>query len=159
MCRSRDVKQPNGNTNFPFWSTTTRYISKYYNSFKAAEWSNFPLFYLIPFLYERLPEKYFNYWRKLVKVWRDVCLQLSGRYWSTGRIMQDPGVCARVLYFRRRRDRFQLRKSNTCSLVHLADSLRDLGPGYVWWVFPTVRFNGVVEGKSKSMVRIRSYNI
>lgn len=45
-------------------------------------------------------------------------------------------------------------KSNIHALLHLADSLSDLGPGYVWWAFPGERFNGMLEGKVKSKVRI-----
>lgn len=58
------------------------------------------------------------------------------------------------LYFRGRRDRLKILKSNLHSLLHLADSLADLGPGYVWWCFSGERFNRMLEGKAKSKVRI-----
>lgn len=45
-------------------------------------------------------------------------------------------------------------KSNLHALVHLADMLRDGGPGYVWWCFGAERFNGMIEGKAKSKVHL-----
>jgi len=43
-------------------------------------------------------------------------------------------------------------KSNLHAHVHLADIIRDAGPGVGWWCFPIERFNGMMEGKARSKV-------
>ena len=60
------------------------------------------------------------------------------------------------LYFRARETRLPLMKSNLHALCHLADMLRDCGPGYVWWCFGAERFNGMIEGKAKSKVHLNT---
>jgi len=45
-------------------------------------------------------------------------------------------------------------KSNLHTLVHLADSLRDTGPEVGLWCFLIERFNGMMDGKAQSKVRI-----
>ena len=50
-----------------------RDVAVYNGSFKAAEWSSFLLYYSIPLLHGRMPERYLYHWRKLLKIWEYVC--------------------------------------------------------------------------------------
>ena len=108
-----------------------RDINTKHNTFKAAEWSSWLLYYSIPLLQGRLPDKYMDNCKDLVQIWgyiyskeitkdqieecRELCIQYVMNY--------------ERLYFRGRRDRLRLRKSNLHAVLHVADTLTDLGPG------------------------------
>ena len=50
-----------------------RNIFKYHNPLKAAEYSNWILLYSLPVLHGRRPERYFEHWKKYVKIWSYIC--------------------------------------------------------------------------------------
>ena len=152
-----------------------RNIDRLFNSFKAAEWSSFLLLYSLPVFEGRLPGRYLDNWKDLIRIWALVCKRsITKEELATVQLLCErydacipsflhiyPNNCHNSyvkdyerLYFRGRRDRLKILKSNLHSLLHLADSLADLGPGYVWWCFSGERFNGMLEGKAKSKVRI-----
>ena len=50
-----------------------RNIFKYHNSFQAVAYSNWILFYSVPLLYGRLPERYLELWKIYVRICSYVC--------------------------------------------------------------------------------------
>ena len=61
------------------------------------------------------------------------------------------------MYFRRRRSRLKIMKSHLHVIIHLADMIRDAGQVVGWWCSPMKRFNGMMEGKSRTKVQRSIY--
>ena len=131
-----------------------RNVHRIFNSFKPAKWSSFILLYSLPVFIGRLPTRYLENLKHLIRIWSILCQ----REITKVEIEQLRMLCQRYiqdfkrLYFRARRDRLKIPISNLHSILHMADALTHFGPGYGCWCFSGERFNGMIEGKAKSKV-------
>ena len=123
-----------------------RDINTKHDTFKAAEWSSWLLYYSTPLLQGKLPGKYMDNWKDLVKIWGFIC----SKDITKEQIEECRELCIQYvinyerLYFRGRWERLRLLKSNLHAILHVADALTDLGPGPGWWGFPAERFNSTL---------------
>ncbi|KAI5810878.1 hypothetical protein DFH27DRAFT_648291 [Peziza echinospora] len=110
----------------------------------------------IPLIEGRVVQRYLEHWKNLVRIWVYLCMKTIIKE----RINDLEKTCIRFvkyfekLYYRGRRSRLKLMKSNSHSLLHLADAIRDAGPGWVWWCFGAESFNGMIDGMAKSKVHL-----
>ncbi|KAI5811726.1 hypothetical protein DFH27DRAFT_475271, partial [Peziza echinospora] len=125
-----------------------RNINLYYARYKAFEWATFVQYYSLPLLYQRLPQRYYEHWRCLVELWT-LCIARR----ITERVVQriHQLACAFVkgtqnLYYQHKPKRSTIMDSNVHALLHLADTIRDMGPGWVTWAAPIERYCGTLAG-------------
>ena len=92
----------------------------------------------------------------MVRIWSFICARAISKEECNelGRLCMDYVIGYERLYFRGRRSRLKLMKSNLHVITYLADMIRDAGPVVGWWYFPMERFNGMMEGKERSKVPI-----
>ena len=133
-----------------------RDINLHHNLFKAAECSNWVLHYAIPLLTGRLLARYLHKWKDLVTVWAFIC----SREITYDEIEECRELAIQFvkdnarLYYRRMWTRLKLLKLKLHAMLHLADTLQDLGPGHGWWCLPVERYNSTLKGKVKSKVAL-----
>ncbi|KAI5779864.1 hypothetical protein DFH27DRAFT_618472 [Peziza echinospora] len=129
-----------------------RNINKYGHRFKAFEWAAFLQLYSLPLLRQRLQPRYYDHWRCLVEIW---CLSTAERLSEevVQRIHQLALAFvegAQKLYYQEHRKRTPIMDSNVHGLLHLADAIRDMGPGWVTWAAPIERYCGTLASMARS---------
>ena len=157
ICERIGQDMHNARTTVPaVYGRPTRDISKYFWSFKAAEWSSWILLYSIPLLHESMPQRYVNHKKIIVRICTFICARAISKEECNEleRLCMDYVIGYEGLYFRGRWSRSKLMKSNLHIITHLANMIRDAGPVVGWWCFPIERFKRMIEGKVRSKVPI-----
>lgn len=129
---------------------TPRNIHKYWRSFKAKEWEAFILYFSLPLLNGRLPSYAIQHW----------ALFVDGVRLLYRRRLDDSEILAMQKYFERwlvgfkaiyyRDQELSHCRSQNHAVLHLADSIKWLGPAFVFWQYPLERLVGTLERLSSS---------
>lgn len=138
-----------------FFGRKPRNIYEAGGSFKAAEWKAFILYFSIPLLDERMPEKYLRGWKTYV----EVCSIVSRAILSANQVENLRRLTIRFYrhfekdYFRFQRDRLSLMKYSFHLLLHLPECVRDCGPLCNVDQFKMERYVGYLRTLLKSKFR------
>ncbi|KAI5811725.1 hypothetical protein DFH27DRAFT_605833 [Peziza echinospora] len=62
---------------------------------------------------------------------------------------------AQNLYYQHKPKRSTIMDSNVHALLHLADAIRDMGPGWVTWAAPIERYCGTLAGMARSKSHLK----
>ena len=135
---------------------TPQDIHEHAKRFKAVEWAAFLLYYSIPLLQRRLPERFLDHWRKLVQIW-SICIAKKVNQVQLAELrvlVKDFIIGTETLYYQGDRERVSNMNSNIHGLAHLPDAIEDMGPASGVWSFVIERYCGmlgeIVKRKSKS---------
>ena len=136
------------------YGRAVRNIYTYHSSFKAEEWSSWLLYYSPILLRGRLRADLYEHYMKLV-----TAIEIAIDYEVT---IQEIHTIKRLLaefvsdyerlYYRHEIHRISACLSTYHFLLHLADSISNCGPTWVYWQFPCERLCGMLKAKVKSRV-------
>lgn len=145
-----------------FVSRTPRDISKHKASFKSVDWFQFITVYSCPLLYKRLPQYALTSWRFFVDAVR---LALSTRLSLSDvdhmeALFQNFVDTTESIYYQGIEENLAICTSQLHALLHVATTVRALGPTFVSWQFGLERYAGKIEPltTSKSQLNVSLYN-
>lgn len=145
-----------------FVSRTPRDISKHKASFKAVDWFQWITIYSCPLLYKRLPQYALTSWQFFVDAVR---LALSTKL-SLSEVTQMEVLfqsfvdTTESIYYQSIEENLAICTSQLHALLHVATTIRALGPTFVSWQFGLERYAGKMEPltTSKSQLNVSLYN-
>ena len=125
-----------------------RNIESTFSSFTADEWKNWILYYSIFALYKVVGETHYKCWSFLV----DSCLILCQPVITTTQI--DHAHILLIEYCKLFETLYgpEHCTPNMHMSCHLRECMLDYGPFSSFWCFPYERYNGILEGISKSWI-------
>jgi len=136
------------------YGRAVRDIYNHHSSFKAEEWSGWLLYYSPILLRGRLRAELYEHYMKLV-----TAIEMAIDYEVTDqeintikRLLAEFVADYERLYYRHEMHRISACLSTYHFLLHLADSITNCGPTWVYWQFPCERLCGMLKTKVKSRV-------
>jgi len=131
-----------------------RDIYKYNKSFKAEEWCSFLFLYSPVLLQGRLPPDLYSHYMKLV-----TAVEMAVDYHLSQDNLARLTILLRefVVEYEQLYYRYQSQRARACLatihlLLHVAESIKDCGPAWVYWQFPCERVCGMLKAKVKSRI-------
>lgn len=114
----------------------------------------------MPILHQRLPQRYLDHWLLLAKMWvyscayqvtEETCKQIHSlaiKFVKGAQELYLQNPDANTM------DRSSIMDSNIHALLHLAEGVRDMGPGWVTWAFPIERYCGTLQKMARSKLKL-----
>jgi hypothetical protein len=129
-----------------------RSVYTYNHSYKAEEWSSFLLYYSPIFLRPYLYQDLYQHYSKLVSaIERAIDYEITFQDINHIRTLLIEFVSEyEQMYYQYNIQRVSACLSTFHLLLHLADSLTDCGPAWVFWQFPCERLCGMLKPMVKN---------
>ncbi|KAI8830038.1 hypothetical protein BC829DRAFT_366650 [Chytridium lagenaria] len=143
-----------GQASYPAsFGRSPRNISKHFDGFKAAEFSNWVTVLSVPLLTGKLPEKYLAAWARFAEILK-ICHEAQS---FTKEMISEIRVRCEEFYlhyekyyYREEFSRLGACRSVMHYILHIADSIEVLGPLWCYWQYPMERLIGLMGPLIKS---------
>jgi Transposase family tnp2 len=122
------------------WGRPPRDISKYIGSFKAEDFNNFLLYYLLPLIHRRVPTNTFTALRRWVLL-ITTATSIEIRYTEMDLIESQLRLFMTWFYntfYQQDHERLPVCKYTEHCLIHIAHDIRNWGSATYYWQFPEV---------------------
>ena len=125
------------------WGRPPRDIAKYIGSFKAEDLNNFLTYYMLPLIYNRVPEATFRELRRLV-ILTTMATSIEVRLTDIALMETQLPLFLKWFYdafYQNDHDRLPICKYTEHCLVHIVQDVRNWGSATLYWQFPEVLFS------------------
>lgn len=136
---------------------TPRSIFRHHQSYKAKEWEAWVFLFSVPLLAGRLPSYALDHWILFVKAMSMTYIRriTQAEIDEIEDIFVQFVLGYEAIYYQEESQLSHCR-SQIHHLLHISDSLRDIGPAFTFWQFTTERYVGTLEALVTSRSQINS---